>query len=353
MKPLASCALGCALAWSSMATCASAQSGGATAANPAPLVAAPTYSRPLGIGLEEVNYPFPVRFLEREVEGQKVRMAYMDIAPTPASGAKRTPVLLLHGKNFYGSYWSDTINALRSAGHRVIVPDQIGFGKSSKPDIPYSFDLLAQNTLALLNELHVDKVAVVGHSMGGMLAVRFARNYPTRVQKLVLEAPIGLEDYRAIVPPVPFERLYADELADTDMKKIRGFYKRYFVTWKPEYERFVEVEARLPLSGEWARWAKASARTYQMIFQQPTVYDLPRLTMPTLLVIGQADRTVVGRPYATPAQLQGAGNYPALGKKAAKAIPQAQLVELANIGHIPHLEAPRLFHAALLKFLDT
>ena len=328
------------------------------------------YSRPLGIGLEAVPYPYPVRFLDREVEGQPVRMAYMDVLPTPGKPTLPTPILLLHGKNFYGAYWKNTIATLVSAGYRVIVPDQIGFGKSSKPDISYSFDLLAQNTLALLNALHVEKVAVVGHSMGGMLAVRFACNYPQRTEKLVLEDPIGLEDYRAFVPPVPIERLYADELADTDVAKIRAFYKKYFVTWKPEYERFVEVEARLTHSGEWPRWAKASARTYQMILQQPTVYDLPRIAAPTLIVIGQADRTVVGRAYAekgdegaraksaagvTPRQLRylTAGNYPELGKRAAKAIPNARLVELANIGHIPHLEAPQQFHAALLKFLNN
>jgi len=316
--------------------------------------APPNYARPLGIGLEAVAYPYPVRFLEREIDGQKLRMAYMDVAPASStSGGTRPPVLLLHGKNFYGSYWSGTIKALHNAGYRVIVPDQIGFGKSSKPDIAYSFDLLAQNTIALLDSLHVTRVSVVGHSMGGMLAVRLARNYPLRVAKLVLENPIGLEDYRSIASPVSIEKLYADELADTDAKKIRAFYKKYFVTWKPEYERFVEVEARLPLSGEWPRFAKASARTYQMIFQQPTVYDLPRLTMPTLLVIGQADRTVVGRPYSTPQKLQGAGDYPRLGKQAAKAIRNAQLVELAKIGHIPHLEAPQPFQTALLKFLHT
>jgi pimeloyl-ACP methyl ester carboxylesterase len=161
----------------------------------------PEYSRPLGSAMETYPYPFPVKFLPLEIEGQSVRMAYMDVqfqffAPPPRSGV----VVLLHGKNFYGSYWENTINALAAQGYRVIIPDQIGFGKSSKPDIHYSFDLLAANTAALLDELKIEKAAVVGHSMGGMLAVRFARNYPARTAQLVLENPIGLEDYRFKVP---------------------------------------------------------------------------------------------------------------------------------------------------------
>ena len=99
-------------------------------------------------------------------------MAYMDMAPTAAPNGRA--VLLMHGKNFGGYYWRDVAQALAAAGYRVIVPDQIGWGKSSKPDIRYSFQLLAANTAHLLDMLGIEKAAVVGHSTGGMLAVRFA-----------------------------------------------------------------------------------------------------------------------------------------------------------------------------------
>lgn len=69
------------------------------------------------------------------------------------------------------------------------------------------------------------------------------------------------------------------------------------------------------------------------------------------LVIGQADRTVVGRPYASPEVAKTLGNTPELGKKAARAIPGAKLAEFEDIGHIPHLEAPEKFNSTLLEFL--
>jgi pimeloyl-ACP methyl ester carboxylesterase len=68
---------------------------------------------------------------------------------------------------------------------------------------PYTFDAMAADTVALLDSLGLARVDVVAHSMGGMLAVRLTRNAPTRVNSLVLEAPIGLEDYRFTVPPTP------------------------------------------------------------------------------------------------------------------------------------------------------
>lgn len=309
-----------------------------------------TYSAPLGIAMESYPYPYPAQFLSLEIEGQPLRMAYMDAQPTSAANGRT--VILFHGKNFYGSYWENTIKALTGAGYRVIVPDQIGFGKSAKPEINYSFDLLAANTLRLLDHLKAEKVSVVGHSMGGMLAVRFARNYPERTLHLVLENPIGLEDYRFKVPPVPTEKIYQNELNDTDPAKIRAFLRRYVVEWKPEvYERFVEVRTRVTLSGEYPRMAKASALTYQMIYQQPVRHEFGLIRTPTLLVIGQEDRTTLGRGLVSEEVLQTLGQYQQLGKDAARDIPNARLVELKGVGHIPHLEAPDQFHQALLDFL--
>ena len=311
----------------------------------------PTYSIPLGIALESYAYPHPVQFLPLEIEGQPVRMAYMDVRPAGVGNGQT--VVLLHGKNFYGSYWEKTISALTAAGFRVVVPDQLGFGKSSKPEINYSFDLLAANTARLLDQLKIEKAAIVGHSMGGMLAVRFARNYPNRTTQLVLENPIGLEDYRFKVPPAPTEKIYQNELNDTDPAKIRAFLRRYVVEWKPEvYERFVEVRTRVTLSGEYPRWARSSALTYQMIYQQPVRHEFGLIKTPTLLVIGQEDRTTLGRGLVSEEVLKTLGQYPQLGKDAARDIPGAKLVELKNVGHIPHLEVPERFHQSLLDFLS-
>lgn len=310
--------------------------------------APPVYTTPLGIALEEFAYPYPVHFLPLENQGQSLRLAYMDVQPASAGQGKT--VVLLHGKNFYGSYWQNTIKALTGAGYRVIVPDQIGFGKSPKPDLCYSFDLLAANTAKLLDHLGVKTAAVVGHSMGGMLAVRFARTYPERTSCLILEDPIGLEDYRFFVPPQTTEQLVGVEMAMTP-EKYRAFVGRYFVTWKPEYETFVETRSRQALSGEFLRWAKASALTFQMIYQQPVRHEFGLLKPPTLLVVGLADRTTVGRGRVPEEIIKDKGQYGTLGKAAAKDIPNCTLVELPNVGHIPHLEAPAEFHKALLGFL--
>ena len=108
-----------------------------------------------GLLFENITYPFPVKFIDLKIQGQDVKMAYMDLHPAKPNGQT---VVLLHGKNFSGIYWEQTANDLAKEGYRVIMPDQVGFGKSSKPgNIQYTFQLLAQNTKALLNHLKIEK----------------------------------------------------------------------------------------------------------------------------------------------------------------------------------------------------
>jgi pimeloyl-ACP methyl ester carboxylesterase len=305
--------------------------------------------KPLSITMEGYDYPYQVEFLPLTIEGQDLRMAYMNVPPEGKDRGR--VVLLLHGKNFFGAYWKETIRFLAKNGYRVVIPDQLGFGKSSKPNIHYSFHLLASNTKKLLDVLGVKEVAVVGHSMGGMLATRFALMYPEMVSALILENPVGLEDYRPIVPYATVEQLYQAEL-NAPEEGIRNYYKSYFAHWKPEYEEYANVAVRWKASGEYPRLVLSSALTYQMIYEQPVCYEFANIKTRTLLVIGQADRTVAGKARVKKDLLASAGQYPELGRRTAKLISGSTLVELPNVGHIPHLEATERFHEALLSFLN-
>lgn len=308
----------------------------------------PSYANaePLGTAMENWSYPYPVQMLQFELEGRPVRMAYMDVKPQNPNGQT---LLLMHGKNFGSDYWANTLKAMSTYGYRVIAPDQIGFGKSSKPEMRYSFAMLADNTTRLLEHLKIGRVTVIGNSMGGMLAVHFARKYPERVAALVLENPLGLEDY-TVIPAQQTTDLVRLEMAQTPAS-YRNFVRSYFPAWKPEYERFVEQFARVQLSGDYPRFAQVSALTYQMIYEGPILNELPRLTVPTLLVIGQNDRTVFGRRFAPPDVVRPMGNFPVLGRTAQMNIRGAVLKEFNGVGHVPHLEQPERFHAVVMDFI--
>ena len=276
-------------------------------------------------------------------------MAYMDIPATTPNGKT---LLLLHGKNFNGFYWKDVIPFFTGKGYRVVVPDQVGWGFSDKPGIHYSFHGLAENTRQLLDSLRIDKVQLLGHSMGGMLATRFALLYPGRVERLILENPIGLEDYRVFVPYQPLDSQIAAERR-SDYAALRKYQQSYYPQWKPEYEQYVAAQFFALQSPNAAQAAKASALTYAMIYEQPVVYEFRNLRVPTLLIIGQEDRTVVGKGLLPPAEAKKRGQYPALGRWLKTQIPGSKLVELEGVGHIPHIQVTERFNTTLVEFLEA
>jgi pimeloyl-ACP methyl ester carboxylesterase len=300
-------------------------------------VTAPTDVAPGSITDEEVPYPHPVQFLPLTLYGQDVRMAYMDIAPSAPSNNR--VVVLLHGMNFGGFYFGGPIEALRQQGFRVVVPDQIGFGRSSKPIIPYNFHDMAANTRKLLAARGVAKAAIVGHSMGGMLAARFSASYPDVVERTVLCNPIGLTDIRWQSPWPGADEAYKTTMAQTPDQLYQGFLQtiqRYFPgAWKPEYERFVRILYAPTLSSDWPRLAMVRAIYRQITYLDPVVYDWQHIQAPTLVIGGDQD----------------GANFPALAKHVADTIPHSELVLIPGVGHVPHIQTPEIFNQALLKFL--
>jgi len=293
-------------------------------------------------------YPHPVKFLPLTIEQQQARMAYMDVSSSKPNGQT---VVLLHGKNFNGFYWKDVIPFLTEAGYRVVVPDQIGWGQSDKPNLHYSFHLLAANTKKLLDTLGIQKAIVIAHSMGGMLATRFALMYPQTVQKLVYENPIGLEDYKTFVPYTPLDVQYANELK-SNYESLKKYQQSYYPEWKPEYEPYVAAQFAALQTPDFKQATLASALTYQMIYEQPVVYEFKNITQPTLIIIGQEDRTVVGKNLLSKDVAAQHGRYPQLGKWLQQQIKNAKLVELPGVGHIPHIQSLASFKNAVLSYLN-
>jgi len=283
--------------------------------------------------LEDVSYPYQVRTLALTMYGHDVRMAYMDVPPAAAANGRA--VVLLHGMNFYGEYWSNVIEVLRNEGFRVVVPDQVGFGRSSKPIMPYTLSDMAFNTHKLLETLGVPRANIVGHSMGGMVAARFAMLYPDSTERLVLYNQIGLTDARLQRPPTPLDEVYKTVLGQGYDAVYRGI-ARYFVNGVPKVaEKYITRQYGWTLSGNWPQAAMVRALVQQMVYEDPVVYDWAHIKAKTLEIGGDKD---------------GVG-FPELAKHVAQTIPDCTLVLLPNIGHVPHFEAPEKFFPELVKFL--
>ncbi|WP_159831676.1 alpha/beta fold hydrolase [Novosphingobium sp. TCA1] len=291
-----------------------------------------------GSNLERFPYPWKVESMDLKLGAEEAAMAYMDVLPDKPNGHA---VVLLHGKNFCGATWEDTARTLLSAGYRVLIPDQLGFCKSSKPaSAQYSFAMMADATHRLMEKVGLEKAIVLGHSTGGMLGLRFALMFPQSVERLVLVNPLGLVDRMAEgVPYIPLEKLLAAE-------RVKGYAEMrqyqldtyYHGDWNPRYDRWVKMLAGQYAAADQDAAELAQAKTSEMILTQPVSYEFGNLKVPVTLMIGMRDTTVFGKGQA-PAELRAKLKpIPQVAVQAAAAMPSARIIEFPDYGHSPQVE---------------
>jgi pimeloyl-ACP methyl ester carboxylesterase len=252
---------------------------------------------------------------------------------------------VLHGNNFGGFYFKPIIDGLTREGFRVIVPDQIGYGRSSKPIAPYNLNSQARNTFLILQHEKIERASLVGHSMGGMLATRFATQYPKAVERLVIYNPIGLTDGRFDRPMPSIDDIYQQNLK-TDYQSTRTSLSRYVAhnpkAWNDEFELYTRIRYSWTLSAEWPRLAMVQALITQMLYNDPVVYDWPHIKVPTL-AFGGAEDLLLGPASAFQERMQ----------LLAKTVPNGngRVHLIPGLGHVPHLEAPEKVVPPLVAFL--
>jgi pimeloyl-ACP methyl ester carboxylesterase len=318
----------------------SAEAGPLWATPPPPIPKAPEDVKPGPITYEDVSYPYPVSYLPLTMYGQDVQMAYMDVASAGKPNGR--VVVLLHGRYFGGFYFGGPIDALRNAGYRVIVPDQIGFGRSSKPIMPYNFNDMALNTHRLLRSFRIGVFDIAGHDMGAALAARMAGATSDFLpERVVLCDPIGLKDIRY----EPTRWYSTDDFYKSTMAQTRDVNYNVYnqmirscfppSAWKPEYEQYTRILFARTLSDKWPQLAMVDAILSGLLYLDPVVYDWPHIKAKTLVVGGDQDGE----------------DFPALARHAARVIPGAQFVLFPGVGHIPHIQAPEIFNGLLLQFL--
>lgn len=315
---------------------AAASSAAPIGAQSAPPATPPADWGAISINMEEIEYPYPVEFMNLKNFGQDVRIAYMDVAPVGPSNGRA--VVLLHGGSYYGWYWEAQIDALTREGYRVIVKDRLGWGKSSKPILPYSMSLHASNTARLLEHLGISEAAIVGHSIGGQMATRFTFLYPEMTTHLVTVNQIGLTDNRAGRGYRPFT---GEVDADPDLQRawegmVRTDTRRY-VSWKPEFLEHLRIRYGQRLSGDWPRLAYVQALGGNLRGIDTVVDDWPHIRTKTLIMGGEIDGP----------------DFPANARRAVEILPNAEVFLIPNVGHNPHEEVPDVVNAELIRFLGS
>jgi pimeloyl-ACP methyl ester carboxylesterase len=217
-----------------------------------------------------------------------------------------SPVLLLHGTAASLRYWDSVVSEL--TGHRVIALDLLGFGHSPKPrNVTYNVDTHLQSILDTLTELKISKpIILVGHSMGGLLALKFALKYPEKVKKLVL---IAMPIYKT-----PTEA--RQSITGGRLSRRLAYYgptsHALCITWCTLLRPLSSHAAKLYLKNQPAyvtresvlhTWQSYSQSMRHIIEDQQVEYDLNRLAVPTLLLYGHKEGAITLQNVASFHQL--------------------------------------------------
>jgi pimeloyl-ACP methyl ester carboxylesterase len=261
------------------------------------------------------------------VECNGVEIAYDDEGAGDA-------VLFVHGHPFNRSMWSGQVEALRQS-HRVINPDLRGYGDSSltKSDVPTTLEAFSGDLASVLDALDVQRAVVVGLSMGGQIAMEFARSHPERTAGLVLaatfphaETPEGVINRNRMA-----DTLLEEGMARPGCEMLPKLVGKTSMKLRPSvasqvYQMIVSTH---PAGAASALRGRALRRDYRDF--------LSTLTIPALIICGTEDAfTSVEEAREMHSRIQGSA-----------------LEIFSNVGHMPNLEDPERFNDVLRAFLSN
>jgi pimeloyl-ACP methyl ester carboxylesterase len=257
-----------------------------------------------------------------------------------SAGEKGSTVILLHGVGCHVEFWERNIAAL-AREHRVFAVDIVGFGRTDKPEVVYTFELMADFVIDFMNAMGIDKASLVGNSMGGGISMTVAAQAPGRVKKIVLVAPVGLG--RGLSPVL---RLMSFPVIGEVMTKPgrQGVVRQMrLCLYDPSQasDDFIDRAAAIgALPGNQRSFLSLIRETANILgVKKGMVADfserLERIKTPILMIWGRHDRIL---PVAD-------------GEAAVERMADVRLHIVDRAGHLPQIDKPEEFNATVLDFL--
>ncbi|MEM6995082.1 MAG: alpha/beta fold hydrolase [Myxococcota bacterium] len=279
-----------------------------------------------------LSYPFETRRLTLG----DIDVTYAEMGEGPRS------ILLVHGVGNNIRTWQNNLAPVAEAA-RVVAVDLPGFGKSSKHHRPYGIRFYAETLVRLCEALGMDTTTVVGHSMGGQIAMRLAIDRPALVERVVLSAPAGLEVFTPAEASLLVDLMSPEAIANTPVAQLQAGFDAAFA--QPPGDAAALLDDRLAIMGgpDFADYCNAVADCVAAMLAEPVRGDLGRIAAPTLLLFGEADQLIPNRHLHQ-------GTTEALARDAAANIPDCTVVMLDRAGHMAHFERADRWNAEVLAF---
>lgn len=285
-----------------------------------------------GWEFEDIDYGYTVK-----KTSSSPTVAYID------AGSGDKTLVLVHGLASNAGFWREVIPQLEKE-YRLIVVDLPGYGKSQKGELPIGMQYYADVIAGLIDELKLQNVTYVGHSMGGQIGITLSLSHPEKIENLILAAPAGIE---------PFDRgagnwlssvITHEGVVKTNEENIRRNLSGNFYRWNDSNEWMVEERVRMAKAYDIYDFAHAVDKSVDAMLNEPTTDRLGDIKHRTLIVYGKNDN-LIPNPYLNP------GRTVDVMKLGHELIPNSTLVEIDRCGHMLILEKPKEFADAVKAFL--
>jgi len=261
-------------------------------------------------------------------------------------GKGDTTLLFLHGLSSNSDAWSKNIEALKNK-YNCIAIDLPGYGKSSKPIADYTPTFFADVTYQFLQKLELKNVVLIGHSMGGQASIKLATNHPEAIEKLILVAPAGLEQFAENEGAMIKSIYTADMVKQTSDDQIRKNYALNFFKQPEDVTKMIEDRINIKSSSDFDEHCEAIVKSVSGMIDDPAFEDLKNINQETLVIFGKNDMLIPNRYFHPTLSVE------KVGKIAEEHIKLVTVEFIDESGHFVQFEKPKDVNLLIERFVEA
>lgn len=296
----------------------------------------PTFAQSPKVSDVIAEYKYPVKYVEVDAN---MKMAYVD------EGQGEQTLLFIHGLATYLPSWYNNIGALKSK-YRCIAIDLPGYGQSSKGTAKVSMEGYATMVLKFITKLQLKNVVLVGHSMGGQVAVKTVLKDPEQFEKLILLAPAGFETFKPEQATWLKSVFTVESVVQATEEQIRANWALNFYQMPEDVEFMIQDRLNLTDAQDFNLYCQAVVGGMHAMLDEPIYDQLQNIKQKTLVVYGANDGLIPNKylnPTLTTQQV---------GEKGAAQISNASLKFIPSCGHFISFDKPEEINEILIEFLS-
>ena len=281
-------------------------------------------------------YPEPTHFTQ--IDGN-------ELAYTKSGNGKKT-LIFIHGLSSNADAWSKNIAELKK-DFTCIAIDLPGYGKSFKTSEVYTPTYFSETVVKLMDRLKIKKATIIGHSMGGQSAIKLAVNHPEKLEKLILIAPAGLEQFSDLEAQMMTAVMTSKTVQNTSDDQIEKNYAINFYQMPKDVESMIDDRKKIKKADDFVAHTIAIEKSVKGMLEDKVIDNLQNIKTPTLVLLAKEDK-LIPNPYLHPTL-----KIDDIASIAKSSIKNAEVKMISEAGHFLQYEKSKEVNAEIKAFVNT